>query len=128
MISLTRLSGSVFALNADLIERVDATPDTVITLVDGKKYVVAESPDDVVMTIRRYRAETIALSSCIPLGDLGSFFGGSPAPAEAPTGAAAEAAAGAAGRPALSVIAGQRSRERAERADRVDDTERGHVR
>ena len=32
-----------FALNSDLIERVDSTPDTVITLVDGTKYVVAES-------------------------------------------------------------------------------------
>ena len=43
MITLTRLSGSVFALNADLIERIDATPDTVVTLVDGKKYVVTET-------------------------------------------------------------------------------------
>ena len=42
MITLTRLSGSVFALNSDLIERVDSTPDTVITLVDGTKYVVLE--------------------------------------------------------------------------------------
>ena len=47
MITLTRLSGSVFALNSDLIERVDATPDTVVTLVDGKKYVVTESLDEV---------------------------------------------------------------------------------
>ena len=44
MITLTRLSGTVFALNSDLIERIDATPDTVITLVDGKKYVVTETP------------------------------------------------------------------------------------
>ena len=42
VITLTRLSGSVFALNSDLIERVDSTPDTVITLVDGTKYVVRE--------------------------------------------------------------------------------------
>ena len=48
MIMLTRLSGSVFALNADLIERIDSTPDTVVTLVDGKKYVVAEGLDEVV--------------------------------------------------------------------------------
>ena len=45
MIMLTRLSGSVFALNSELIERIDSTPDTVITLVDGKKYVVAEGLD-----------------------------------------------------------------------------------
>jgi flagellar protein FlbD len=35
VISLTRLSGTTFLLNADLIERVDCTPDTVVTLVDG---------------------------------------------------------------------------------------------
>ena len=43
MILLTRLGGPVFALNPDLVERADCTPDTVITLVDGKKYIVAES-------------------------------------------------------------------------------------
>ena len=37
MILLTRLNGPPFALNADLIERAEATPDTVITLVDGTK-------------------------------------------------------------------------------------------
>jgi flagellar protein FlbD len=63
MIRLTRLSGSVFALNSDLIERVDATPDTVVTLVDGKKYVVTESLDDVVDLVRRHRGEVLALSS-----------------------------------------------------------------
>ena len=70
MISLTRLSGSVFALNADLIERIDSTPDTVITLVDGKKYVVAESLRDVMSTILQHRAEVVALSSHIHVGDL----------------------------------------------------------
>lgn len=70
MISLTRLSGSVFALNADLVERIDSTPDTVITLVDGKKYVVAESLREVMSTILQHRAEVVALSSCIQVGDL----------------------------------------------------------
>ena len=65
MIRLTRLSGSEFALNSDLIERVDATPDTVVTLVDGKKYVVTESLDDVVALVRRHRGEVLALSSCL---------------------------------------------------------------
>jgi flagellar protein FlbD len=55
----------VFALNADLIERVDATPDTVVTLVDGKKYVVTEGLHDVVAAVRRHRGEIIALSSSI---------------------------------------------------------------
>jgi len=66
MISLTRLSGSVFVLNADLIERLDRTPDTVITLVDGKKYVVAETMDEVVDAIRAYRGLLIATSQLPP--------------------------------------------------------------
>ena len=55
MITLTRLSGSVFVLNSDLIERIDSTPDTVITLVDGKKYVVSESLEEIVAAVRAYR-------------------------------------------------------------------------
>ncbi len=60
MIMLTRLSGSAFVLNADLIERLDATPDTVVTLVDGKKYVVAEADD---RGRRRWSAPGAAASS-----------------------------------------------------------------
>ncbi|MDF1605971.1 flagellar FlbD family protein [Nocardioides sp. YIM 152315] len=65
MITLTRLSGTVFALNCDLIERVDATPDTVITLVDGKKYVVTESLEEVLREVRVHRGEVLALSTAI---------------------------------------------------------------
>ncbi|MEC9488815.1 MAG: flagellar FlbD family protein [Halanaerobium sp.] len=56
MIKLTRLNHSVFYLNADLIETVEANPDTVVKLTNGKKYVVEESPDticDLVMDYRR---------------------------------------------------------------------------
>ena len=67
MISLTRLSGAPFALNPDLVERIDATPDTIITLIDGKKYVVAESLPQVATTIRTYRAEVIALSHVLDM-------------------------------------------------------------
>ncbi|GAW51221.1 MULTISPECIES: flagellar FlbD family protein [unclassified Nocardioides] len=63
MITLTRLSGTTFALNSDLIERVDATPDTVVTLVDGKKYVVTDSLQDIVAAVRRHRGEVLALST-----------------------------------------------------------------
>ena len=69
MITLTRLSGSVFALNSDLIERVDSTPDTVITLVDGTKYVVSEDLVTVVTSIREYRGAVIAESARIADGD-----------------------------------------------------------
>ena len=63
MIPLTRLGGSVFALNSDLIERVDSTPDTVVTLVDGSKYVVRESLHEVVSAVRAYRGGVIAESA-----------------------------------------------------------------
>jgi flagellar protein FlbD len=63
VITLTRLSGSRFALNSDLIERVDSTPDTVITLVDGTKYVVREDLRSVVDSIREYRGAVIAESA-----------------------------------------------------------------
>jgi flagellar protein FlbD len=43
MIIVTRLHGSSMAVNCDLIERVEAAPDTVVTLVDGSRYVVRES-------------------------------------------------------------------------------------
>ena len=59
MISVTRLNGTEIVVNADLIETVEATPDTVITLVDGKKYVVHESSDDVIERIRLFRASIL---------------------------------------------------------------------
>ncbi|MDT4989358.1 MAG: flagellar protein FlbD [Micromonosporaceae bacterium] len=60
MILLTRLNGPSFALNPDLIERADATPDTVVTLVDGTKYVVGESLTELVGLIRQYRSSVVA--------------------------------------------------------------------
>ena len=65
MILVTRLNGAVFALNPDLIERADCTPDTVITLVDGTKYVIAESVPEFVDSVRHYRASLIAQASRI---------------------------------------------------------------
>lgn len=63
MITLTRLSGSAFVLNSDLIERIDSTPDTVITLIDGKKYVVSESLDDIIDAVRDYRSQVVAFGT-----------------------------------------------------------------
>jgi flagellar protein FlbD len=60
VILLTRLNGSQVALNADLIERVESTGDTVVSLIDGTKYVVAESPADVVELIIEFRARVLA--------------------------------------------------------------------
>lgn len=66
MLQLTRLSGPVFALNPDLIERAEATPDTVLTLVNGSKYVIRESLDELTTMIRDYRADIIAAAQIPP--------------------------------------------------------------
>lgn len=76
MISLTRLSGTAFLLNADLIERVDCTPDTVVTLVDGTKYLVSESLSDVLESVVRYRASIVAWSALPEAATLPSLRSG----------------------------------------------------
>jgi flagellar protein FlbD len=60
MIVLTRLNGPSFALNPDLIERVEANPDTVVVLIGGAKYPIAESVDELLERVRDYRARVIA--------------------------------------------------------------------
>ena len=53
MIKLTKFKSQdhEFVLNADLIETVEETPDTVITLTNGKKLIVSESMDEVVRRV-----------------------------------------------------------------------------
>jgi flagellar protein FlbD len=63
VILVTRLNGDVFALNPDLVERADCTPDTVITLVDGTKYIISESVPEFIDSVRHYRASLIAQAS-----------------------------------------------------------------
>ena len=63
MILVTRINGAVFALNPDLVERADCTPDTVVTLVDGTKYIIAESVPEFIDSVRHYRASLIAQAS-----------------------------------------------------------------
>lgn len=48
MILLTELNGKKYYLNPDLIEKIESSPDTVISLTTGKKLVVRESAEDVV--------------------------------------------------------------------------------
>ncbi|HAW50291.1 TPA: flagellar protein FlbD [bacterium] len=55
MIELTRLNGKVFFLNPHQIEIIEETPDTIITLNSGQRYVVKESLDKIVELIIEYR-------------------------------------------------------------------------
>ncbi len=54
MIYLTRLNGEKIAVNADLIEIMEETPDTVVTLTTGKKIVVKESISNIRSAITYY--------------------------------------------------------------------------
>ncbi len=66
MIMVTRRNGSVFALNPDLIERVEANPDTVISLVGGTKYVVVESLQDIIAEVVNHRADVLKAATAPP--------------------------------------------------------------
>jgi flagellar protein FlbD len=69
VIRLTRLNGEHFVLNAELIQRVEGHPDTVITLLDDTKYVVVETVDQVVVEIRDYRASIQAVAFLMDRGE-----------------------------------------------------------
>jgi flagellar protein FlbD len=55
MIKLTRLDGEPFLLNAELIQYVEARPDTFVTLTTGERLVVAESLDEVMRRAVAYQ-------------------------------------------------------------------------
>jgi flagellar protein FlbD len=86
VIRVTRLNGERFALNPDLIERVEGHPDTVAFLVDGTKYVVKESVDEVLDEIREYRAGILATSYEMDRGEYRSAVSDAHS-AESPAGA-----------------------------------------
>ncbi|MCT8139828.1 flagellar FlbD family protein [Anaerobacillus sp. CMMVII] len=54
MIKLTRLNGHSFRLNALFIEQVESFPDTTITLTNGKKIIVRDKEDDVMLKITKF--------------------------------------------------------------------------
>ncbi|NOZ06852.1 MAG: flagellar FlbD family protein [Chloroflexi bacterium] len=57
MIEVTRLNGTNLYVNAEMIEFVEATPDTIISLTDGRKLIVLESPGDIADAVIRYRQQ-----------------------------------------------------------------------
>jgi len=68
MIGLTRLNRRPIVVNAELIETVESTPDTVVSLTSGKKLVVLESPDEVIERVVRYRQKAAAVTPLPPAG------------------------------------------------------------
>ena len=57
MISVTRINGTQMWLNALLVEMVEESPDTYITLVTGKRLIVLEKVDEVIEKIRAYNKD-----------------------------------------------------------------------
>ncbi|WP_427338645.1 flagellar FlbD family protein [Caloranaerobacter sp. DY30410] len=55
MVILKRINGKEFALNSDLIEFIEATPDTIVTLTNGKKFVVKETVEEVIDKVINYK-------------------------------------------------------------------------
>lgn len=66
MITLHKLNGDEFVLNAELIETLEATPDTMIALIDRRRVMVSESVADVVKLVLDYRRATAG----VPVGAL----------------------------------------------------------
>ncbi|MGN1206142.1 MAG: flagellar FlbD family protein [Eubacterium sp.] len=62
MIDVTRMNGKQFTVNSDLIETIEETPDTVITLTTGKKIIVKESRQEVKNLVKLYRKEIFSIS------------------------------------------------------------------
>ena len=60
MIELTRLNGNPMVLNSDLIKTAEASPDTMLTLINGEKLIVRENTEEVVERVLAYRATLLA--------------------------------------------------------------------
>lgn len=61
MIDVTRMNGKQFTLNSDLIETIEETPDTVLTLTTGKKIIVKESRQKVKNLVKLYRKKIFSI-------------------------------------------------------------------
>lgn len=69
VIVLTRLNRTRFAVNPDLIERIQVTPDTTLVMVDGATFVVTEAMDAVIDAVVAFRARVLsaALHGPVPV-------------------------------------------------------------
>jgi len=61
MIQLTRLNHVPLIVNSDLIEHVEVTPDTVVALTTGQKFLVLESAEDVVEKVIQFRRAIVGV-------------------------------------------------------------------
>jgi flagellar protein FlbD len=64
MIKLTRLNHVPLIVNADLIEHVEVTPDTVVALTTGQKFMVLESAEEVIEKVIQFRKAILSSTRC----------------------------------------------------------------
>jgi len=72
MIQVTRINNTRFFINAEWIETVESTPDTVITLTNGKKFVVTEKVNEVIDRVIEYKQKVFFFNRTIntsPIND-----------------------------------------------------------
>jgi len=59
MIRLTRFNHQELVVNSDLIEHVEATPDTVVSMTTGQKFMVRETTEEVIQRVIEFRREIL---------------------------------------------------------------------
>lgn len=57
MIKLTRLNGQQLVINAEMIERIEAKPDTIISLTTGEQYIVRDRVDEIIAKVTDYKKD-----------------------------------------------------------------------
>jgi flagellar protein FlbD len=65
VIVLTRFSSERIAINADLVSRVETNPDTRVTLIDGSRYIVTETMQDVIRLVEEHKARVLVLAQAL---------------------------------------------------------------
>ncbi len=62
MIVLHRFNGKEFVVNSELIQYVEATPDTILTLTNGQKIMIQESVDQVIEAVKKFKREILSFT------------------------------------------------------------------
>jgi flagellar protein FlbD len=79
MIKITRLNHTPLIVNSDLIEHIEVTPDTVITLTSGQKYMVLETTEEIIERVIAFRQSLLRnqslQSTLVPEANPAANFG-----------------------------------------------------
>ncbi|OGR42529.1 MAG: hypothetical protein A2X35_11975 [Elusimicrobia bacterium GWA2_61_42] len=65
MIKLEKLNGTIVVVNAELIETIEAAPDTVLNLATGNRFIVKDSVDSVIAKVVEYKKVVYSERKCV---------------------------------------------------------------